>query len=125
MLTNSYPCPYSPSPVLHFPYDSANHSGCEDTTGHIVEVCTSHLSCANESSGRSFGQKQAGCDVVGIVGSVCMCGIPLVNGFIDMVSPEQFLYYLIIMLMTVKHGNENQFTGGVKPSHCYVDFACK
>ena len=54
-----------------------------------LEACTSHPSCANESSSRCFAGGQAGCDIVGIMGGACMCGIPVVNGFIDMVTPEQ------------------------------------
>ena len=88
-------------------------------------TCTTNLSCSRESAGRCFNHAQSGCDVVGIVGSVCMCGIPLVNGFIDMLSPEQFLYYLILMLMIVKHGSEKRYLGGAEPSACYVDFACQ
>ena len=56
-----------------------------------LDACTSHLSCANESSARCFDGGQAGCDVVGIMGGVCMCGIPIVNGFIDLATPEEVL----------------------------------
>ena len=90
-----------------------------------ASTCTTNLSCSRESAGRCFGGAQSACDVVGLVGSVCMCGIPLVNGFIDMISPEQFLYYLILMLMVVKHGSEQQFMGGANASASYVDFACQ
>ena len=91
-------------------------------------TCTSQLSCANESSGRSFSKGQAGCDILGIVGSVCMCGIPLVNGFIDMPTPEQVNPYLlrnmtciVALCAELRHttGMNGSFTYPVCLQFCY------
>lgn len=48
---------------------------------------------------------------------VCMHGIPLLGLFCNMPTPEQFLYYLLILKILVEQG--------CPVKDVYIDFACK
>ena len=74
--------------------------------------CDTALSCARPDS------KPTGpCDVHGVVGTVCAHTIPLSGMFIDMRTPEQFIFYLIIIHALVIAANHIR--------DVYVDFGCQ
>ncbi len=55
-------------------------------------------------------------DVYGVVGAVCVHGVPCKDVFVDMPMPEQFSYYLLILRVLLLFA---------RVRHAYVDFACK
>lgn len=56
-------------------------------------------------------------DVHGVVGAVCMHTVPLRGMFCDMLTPEQFAYYLHLLSALVTERPELQ--------HVYMDFGCR
>ena len=75
--------------------------------------CSTALSCSRPESKAPPGS----CDIFGVVGMVCMHGIPLLGLFCNMPTPEQFLYYLLILKILVEQG--------CPVKDVYIDFACK
>lgn len=56
--------------------------------------CTTSLSCSRPTStSRGSGV----CDVTGMLGTTCSHSIPVCGGFVDMLGPEQFAYYLLTL----------------------------
>lgn len=80
----------------------------DDQVEHITA-----LSCA-----RSEAAPVGPCDVHGVVGAVCSHTIPLRSCFIDMKTPEQFIYYIVILMALLKMA-----TGRVRD--VFVDFGCQ
>lgn len=57
---------------------------------HEGDQCSTRLSCAREQS-----KKKALYSINGIVGAVCVHGIPLLGSFCALRGPENFVYYLV------------------------------
>ncbi|KAJ9534336.1 hypothetical protein QJQ45_016030 [Haematococcus lacustris] len=84
--------------------------------GDEAHDCATALSCARPAtSSSSAGQP---CDMRGVVGFVCCHGIPLLGLFCNLVTPEQFVYYLLAMWRLVDQCQDSVL-------HIYVDFACR
>eukprot|EP00983_Pelagomonas_calceolata_P008896 288793-Pelagomonas_calceolata.AAC.1 len=75
--------------------------------------CSTALTCSRPESKAPPGS----CDIFGVVGMVCMHGIPLLGLFCNMPTPEQFLYYLLILKILLEQG--------CPVNDVYIDFACK
>ena len=57
------------------------------------------------------------CDVFGLLGAVCAHTVPLLGSFMDLRTPEQFIFYLLLNSWLVVQAPQMQ---GV-----YVDFGCR
>ncbi len=62
-------------------------------------------------------QIKAELDRTGILGAVCHHGVIVLGSFIDMRTPEMFIYYLLVLLDVLVRAPNIQ--------HVYVDFACQ
>jgi hypothetical protein len=76
--------------------------------------CTTSLHCSRPEA--TSGSVRF--DIYGLVGGCCSHNVPLRGCFMDMRSPEQFVYYLIFLLHLA-----TATAGAVK--HVYIDFACR
>jgi hypothetical protein len=79
--------------------------------------CDNDLHCAREDAQASTGT----IDINGIVGFVCSHSCPLTGMFVDMKTPEQFIYYLVLL----KHLVKLCVQSSVHLRDVYVDFACR
>jgi hypothetical protein len=77
-------------------------------------ACTTSLHCSRPEA--NAGQEKF--DRHGIVGGVCSHNVPLRGCFMDMPTPEQFVYYLLLLVQLA-----TGTAGAVK--HVYIDFACR
>lgn len=75
-------------------------------------ACTASLSCSRPES-----KARGPCDIHGLVGGVCAHTVPLMGSFIDMHTPEQFVYYLIQLEFMVSKVPELR--------DVYIDFGCR
>jgi hypothetical protein len=76
--------------------------------------CTTSLHCSRPEAKSRPGRF----DIWGLVGGCCSHNFPLRGCFMDMRSPEKFVYYLIFLLHLA-----TATAGAVK--HVYIDFACR
>ena len=81
-------------------------------------VCSSHLHCSRPDAGSSSGPV---CDILGLVGGTCSHGIPLLGLFMQMSTPEQFAFYLLLLLAF----SINMAAHGFPAADVYIDFACR
>jgi hypothetical protein len=76
--------------------------------------CTTRLHCARVNALPGGGKMS----VFGLLGAVCMHGVPLIGAFIDLLAPESFPPYILML-------------GDVLPrargriGDVYIDFACR
>lgn len=76
-----------------------------------------HKPCdTNFVASKTGGNKSDYKDVNGVIGGVCVHGIPLRGGFIDMKTPEQHTYYLTLFKSVLSRRHVHDF---------YVDFGCQ
>lgn len=61
------------------------------------------------------------CDQHGLVGGVCSHGIPLLGLFTWMCTPEQFAFYLLLLLAFAM----NLMAHGIPAADVYIDFGCR
>ena len=66
-------------------YDSDEDA--DDNTGCSASVTCARISCVAKGI----------CDVYGVVGAVCAHTIPVVGSFMDLLTPEQYVYYIILL----------------------------
>lgn len=83
-----------------------------DDNTNEEEGCSTVLHCA-----RPKAFEAGAVDIFGVVGFVCSHGIPVRGSFADMRTPEQFAYYIVIMLWMLMRCSSIR--------DIYVDFACK
>lgn len=84
---------------------------CSDD--EAVAKCSASLSCSRPSSKPAKGVT----DVHGVVGAVCAHTVPVRSGFMDMRTPEQFAYYLILLTWLLPRVPELR--------DVYIDFGCR
>lgn len=82
-------------------------------SGDETHTCHASLSCSRPDSQPTKGI----CDMHGIVGSVCAHTIPVIGGFMDLRTPENFSYYLVFLDWMVIFGGELR--------DVYIDFGCR
>ena len=75
--------------------------------------CATSIHCSRPDASNS----QSVCDVYGVCGGVCAHTIPVRGSFVDMCTPEQFVYYLVILLSLLNLG--------VQVKDVFIDFACR
>lgn len=68
----------------------SQNDGAGNSLLHEEEQCSTRLSCARAQSKRG-----ALYDVHGMIGCVCIHGIPLLGTFCDLRGPENFVYYMV------------------------------
>lgn len=90
-------------------YMALSDDGASASEGHD---CSASLSCSRPDS-----KARGPCDIHGLVGGVCAHTVPLLGGFIDMRTPEQFVYYLILLTFMVTHVPQLR--------DVYIDFGCR
>jgi len=90
---------------------SSSHQGDVLVDGD-GEQCSTRLSCA-----RTQSRHGALYDRFGIIGTVCIHGIPLLNSFCDLRGPENFVYYMLMLLWITMYCSSM--------STVYVDFGCR
>jgi hypothetical protein len=83
-----------------------------DDDDDIHAACSADVYCA-----RTSARETGAVDVHGVVGVVCTHGIPVRGGFCDMLTPEIFSYYLILLHCIIARAQRIR--------DVYVDFACK
>ena len=76
--------------------------------------CTTSLHCSRPETTVASGP----CDIFGVVGAVCSHTIPLEKTFIDMFTPEQFMFYIVMLKLLIGGA-------GVPIRDIYIDFACR
>lgn len=94
--------------------DLHSFMGAGSNVSDVVEqsVCRSDLTCANAEAIAG----SASLDVHGVVGTYCAHSIPLRGGWVNNYTPEQFLYYLLLLPHVL------DFDPNVD---IYVDFNCR
>ena len=70
------------------------------------------LHCSRKEANAHAGIK----DIHGVVGAACDHGCPVYNSFMDIPSPEQFIYYLILLQILASFAILRDV---------YVDFGCR
>jgi hypothetical protein len=80
-----------------------------------AEQCSASLHCARPSAASSSSANQM-CDIMGVMGWCCAHGIPLRSLFCDLLTNEQFCYYLLSLEQLVSQGNQLDV---------YIDFGCR
>ena len=70
------------------------------------------LHCSRKEANAHAGIK----DIHGVVGAACDHGCPVYNSFMDIPSPEQFIYYLILLKILASFAILRDV---------YVDFGCR
>lgn len=88
-------------------------AGDDDDLAHSA-TCASTLTCSRPEG---VAANSSPCDVHGVVGTVCMHGVPLRGGFLDMETPECFSHYILLLTNLVL---ERADIGDV-----YIDFGCR
>ena len=83
--------------------DARSEGACE---------CQTSLHCARADSAAT-----GACDVHGVVGAVCMHGLPVREVFCDLRTPEQFAYYLLML--------DHLVTQRQDLADVYIDFGCR
>lgn len=83
-----------------------------DSDGEDEPACKASLSCARPDS-----HAKGVCDIHGIVGAVCAHTVPLLGSFMDLRTPEQFTYYLILLSWLLQHAPQVR--------DVYIDFGCR
>lgn len=77
-------------------------------------TCTVNLSCS-----RAEASSSGPCDIKGVVGGTCAHTIPIRGMFIDMRTPECFIFYIIILNNLLQRVRANTIL------FVYIDFACR
>lgn len=77
-----------------------------------THACTTHLSCA-----RVEAKHTGKVNVYGVMGAVCVHGVPIPGSFVDLSAPEQYSIYLLSFKQT--------FPLIPNLQDVYVDFACR
>lgn len=70
----------------------------------------------NLMCGRKDSTHKGPCDKHGIVGCSCIHGIPVRGAFVDMFTPENFSYYIVLFCWLLRMRSI---------THIFVDFACQ
>jgi len=86
---------------------TASQHGGEQT------CCSSELHCARTDS-RRLGPR----DIYGVVGASCVHGVAVRKSFMDLHSPENFSYYLIMLWLVL-------LAAGGRVRDVYIDFGCR
>lgn len=95
------------------PFQEQQHQHADDDAdAQEEEECSTVLHCA-----RPKAYEAGAVDVYGVVGFVCSHGVPVRGAFADMRTPEQYAYYIIILMWLL------MLCTSIKD--VYVDFACK
>jgi hypothetical protein len=76
-------------------------------------ACNTELHCARVDANGQNGKV----DVYGVVGTVCAHGVPVRFGTVDMVTPECFPYYILLLFNLLLRLPHVQYV--------FVDFACQ
>jgi hypothetical protein len=93
---------------------SAGRNLDEDGSPAEADQCSTHLHCARPTAPSTATHHM--CDVMGVVGWVCVHGIPLNGMFCNMPSFEQFSYYLLALA---------RLAGQHSVLDIYIDFGCR
>lgn len=75
--------------------------------------CSSSLRCSRPEA-RSINSP---CDIHGVCGAVCMHCFPLRGGFVDMPDPENYSYYIYLLLQLLQERSDL--------TDVYIDFGCR
>ena len=81
--------------------------------GAVPGCCGSELRCSRPEA-RAVSSP---CNIHGVCGAVCMHGFPLRGGFVDMPDPENYSYYVYLLLHLLSARDD--------VGDAYIDFGCR